>query len=158
MPRGNGGQSESKPAYGYSLGGGETEIAPQKSSRSYDETMSEITRQQYEDYQKRFLPYEQRLLDLASSDELLTNQLGRNVESVGQAFDTAAQTESMKNQRFGLGDTSTAQQKANTGLEKALTLASVQNETRQAVGDIKQGILTGAVTNPKKALEDIGGN
>lgn len=129
----------------------------QKASGSYDDIMSQITRQQYEDYQKRFQPYEQRLLDLASSDELLTTQLGRNVESVGQAFKTAEQTEAMQNQRFGLADRSTAQQKANTGLEQALTLASTQNETRQAVGDIKQGILTGAVTNPKKALEDIGG-
>lgn len=134
------------------------QLQPGPSGKSYDQTMSEITRQQYDDYQRRFLPYEQRLLSLASSDELLQNQLGRNVETVGQAFRTAEQSEAMQNQRFGLSDSSTGQQKRNTGLEQALTLASAQNETRQAVGDIKSGILTGAITNPKKALEDIGGS
>lgn len=160
MPRGNGGQAESRPPSitspsQPSLGDATKD---QASSQSYDDTMATITRQQYDDYLKRFWPHEQRLLDLASSDELLTNQLGRNVENVGQAFKTAEQTEAMKGQRFGLADTTTQQQKTGTGLEQALTLASAQNETRQAVGDIKRGIITGSVTNPKKELADIGGS
>lgn len=161
MPRGNGGQAESRPpsitspVQQPSLGDAAKD---QASSQSYDDTMAMITRQQYDDYLKRFWPHEQRLLDLASSDELLTNQLGRNVENVGQAFKTAEQTEEMRGQRFGLADTTTQQQKTNTGLDQALTLASAQNETRQAVGDIKRGIITGSVTNPKKELADIGGS
>lgn len=159
MARGNGGQKESRPPSitnptpQPSLGDA---TQNQASTQSYDDTMAMITRQQYDDYMKRFWPSEQRLLDLATSDELLTNQLGRNVENVNRAFQTAEQTEAMKGQRFGLADTTTQQQQTNTGLDKALTLASAQNETRQAVGDIQRGIITGAVSNPRKELSDIG--
>lgn len=122
----------------------------------YDDTMAKITRQQYEDYQSRFLPSEQRLLSLASSDELLNNQLQRNVENVDQSFESAQQAEAMRGSRYGLSDKTTGQQTTNTGLDKALATASVQNETRQAVGDIKNNIITGSASDPKQQLSKIG--
>ena len=110
---------------------------------SYDDIMAEITRQQYDDYIDRFLPIENQLIDLATSDELLNDQLARNVETVDQQYAMSSKGNEMQSGRMGLDNTKTAQQGTNTGLSKSLSLASAQNESRSAIDDLQKSIITG---------------
>ncbi|AGG58101.1 hypothetical protein VPAG_00065 [Vibrio phage douglas 12A4] len=110
---------------------------------SYDDIMAEITRQQYDDYINRFLPVENQLIDLATSDELLNDQLERNIETVDQQYATAGKSGEMQAGRMGLDNSKTQQQTTNTGLSKSLSLASAQNETRAGIDALQKSIITG---------------
>jgi len=134
----------------------EVEVSAPKST-SYQDTMAQLTRDQWTDFQTRYLPVQNDLLALASNDTLLTEQLGRNQANVDNSFNLAKQNESMRLGRYGLTPDSSAQDNTNNSLLKNLTNASVNNETRSSVDDLQNKIITGQGGAPK-TLADIGGN
>jgi len=121
----------------------------------YENTLADLTREQWKDYKNRFLPVQNELLGLATSDKLLNEQLGRNQENIDNSFETAQQNEEMRMGRYGLTPEHSNQNTNNNNLLKSLTTASVNNETRGAVEDLQNKIITGQGGAPK-TLADIG--
>ena len=123
---------------------------------SYQNAMADLTREQWNNFQTRYLPTQNSLLSLANSDQLLTEQLDRNKVNIENSFETAKQSESIRMGRFGLTPDDSKQGSNNNNLLKNLTKASVNNETRSAVDDLQNKIITGQGGAPK-SLADIGG-
>jgi basic membrane lipoprotein Med (substrate-binding protein (PBP1-ABC) superfamily) len=123
---------------------------------SYQNAMADLTREQWSNFQTRYLPTQNTLLSLANSDQLLTEQLDRNKVNIESSFETAKQGESIRMGRFGLTPEDSTQGSNNKNLLKNLTKASVNNETRSAVDDLQNKIITGQGGAPK-SLADIGG-
>ena len=134
-------------------GGGSTGLGA--SSTSYQDTMANLTRDQWNDFKNRYLPVQNELLALATNDKLLTEQLGRNEANVENSFSLANVNESMRLGRYGIEPDDSKQSNTNTGLLKSLTTASVNNETRSAVDDLQNKIVTGQGGAPT-SLADIG--
>lgn len=122
----------------------------------YQNALADLTRQQFEDYKNRFLPVQEELFGLATSDKLLNEQMQRNEKNIDNAFAQSQVAESQRLGRYGLSPEETAQGSANKGLLKGLTTASINNETRESVDDLQNKILTGQGGAPK-SLADIGG-
>lgn len=133
----------------------EKQAAPAIRTDSYSNTMADLTREQWTDFQNRFLPVQNDLLALADNDQLVTEQLGRNKHNVDNSFSLAKQGESMRLGRYGLSPDNSKQNDNNTGLLKSLTMASVNNETRSSVNDLQNKIITGQGGAPQ-SLADIG--
>ena len=125
-------------------------------STNYQDTMAELTRSQWNDFKNRYLPVQKELFSLATNDKLLTEQLDRNKVNIDNSFASAEQNESMRLGRYGLAAEDSKQNSNNTNLLKSLTTASVNNETRGAVDDLQNKIITGQGGAPK-TLADIGG-
>ncbi|MBM7070868.1 hypothetical protein JQC92_02280 [Shewanella sp. 202IG2-18] len=123
----------------------------------YQHAMADLTREQWEDYKNRFLPVQNELLELSQNDQLLTEQLARNETNIENSFNSAEQNESIRMGRYGLSNLDTQQSKNNNQLLKSLTTASVNNETRQAVDDLQNKIITGQGA-ARAQLADIGKN
>ena len=122
----------------------------------YQNALADLTRQQFEDYKNRFLPVQEELFGLATSDKLLNEQLARNETNINTSFNQSKIAEDQRMGRYGLSADNSKQSNANTGLLKSLTTASVNNETRESVDDLQNSILTGHGGAPK-TLADIGG-
>lgn len=133
----------------------EKQATPDIRTDSYQNTMADLTREQWSDFQTRYLPVQNDLLALADNDQLLTEQLGRNQHNVDNSFSLAEQGESIRLGRYGLSPENSKQSDNNTGLLKNLTMASVNNETRSSVDDLQNKIITGQGGAPK-TLADIG--
>jgi hypothetical protein len=134
--------------YGAGSGGG---------TASYQGTMANLTREQWNDFKNRYLPVQDELLSLATNDNLLNEQLTRNKQNLNNSFDLAETNENRRLGRYGLTADNTKQDKNNNNLLKSLTLASVNNETRSAVDDLQNKIITGQGGAPQ-SLADIGSN
>lgn len=125
-------------------------------TNSYQNATADLTRAQWEDFQTRFLPVQNDLLALADNNQLLTEQLDRNQNNINSSFASSKQGESIRMGRYGLTPENSIQNKNNTNLLKNLTTASVNNETRSAVDDLQNKIITGQGGAPS-TLADIGG-
>ena len=124
-------------------------------SSSYADVQADLTREQWERYKTTFLPEQEKLINLSNSSTLLNEQLGRNTENINQSFDQSQTNESMRMSRYGLSSKNSAQNTTNNNLLKNLTSASVNNETRQAIGELQDKIITGQGTSVQ-SLANIG--
>ncbi len=123
---------------------------------SYSDTMAALTRAQYEDYRKRFLQTEKDLVGLAMNDELFNKQIARNEENAAMNFRQADQRQASVGEKYGLGDRRTDQQKTNLANANALSLASANNNSRQAIGDLQLSLMTGGA-DTKQQINKLGG-
>lgn len=126
-------------------------------SDSYNNTMAALTRAQYADYLERFQPIENDLIGLATSDELYEKQVERNQQNAALNFAQADAAQASSMEKYGLGDQRTEQQKKNLGLTRALGLASMNNESRAAIGDLQRSIVTGQAAASKQQINQMGG-
>ncbi|MCS0183871.1 hypothetical protein NDJ06_00905 [Vibrio alginolyticus] len=116
-----------------------------------------LTRKQYEDYLKRFQQYENQLIGLAMTDKLLNNQLERNTETASKNLEQANINAANATKKYGLGDLRTNQQKRNLEMNNALALASTNKNTRQAIGDLQVGLMTGVSSGSRDLINSVGG-
>ena len=121
-------------------------------------TYANIIKSEYADYQDRFRPYEQKLLDYASGTDLLDQQLARITANVGAAYNNPGMSAgNIMQQRYGL--TQTAQGQASSqrqnDLQRAISTARARNNTRIANYDQHTGIITGANTTRSMVTEDM---
>jgi len=121
----------------------------------YQDALADLTRQQFEDYKKRYLPVQEKLFSLATDDSLLTEQLERNQQNIDSNFKIAKESEDRQLARFGVNAANSKQDNNNNNLLKSLTTASVNNETRSSVDDLQNKILTGQ-GGATSTLADIG--
>jgi len=131
-------------------------VSYQGGDKGYSDTMAALTRAQYDDYIQRFQPTEKNLVGLAMGNDLYNNQITRNTETAARNFRQADQQQANSSARFGLGDMRTEQTKTNLANENALSLASANNNSRQAIGDLQLSLMTGG-TSAKQQINKLGG-
>lgn len=110
-------------------------------------TYANIIRDEYADYMSRFQPYENKVLDLAESRELLNQQLGRITTNVNRSFSNPNMNAgALMQQRFGTSQNQQEQssQFRNNNRNQALSVAHAKNNTRLADADRRTGLITGS--------------
>lgn len=110
-------------------------------------TYASIIGDQYDDYLERFQPYEQRLVDLAQSRELLDQQLSRISVSNAASFSNPQMSAgNLQMSRYGVQQSEQQQAKSTrqNSMRQALSLADAKNNTRLANQDQRMGLITGA--------------
>jgi len=123
---------------------------------AYSNTMAAITRQQYNDWLKRFAPTEEKLIELATSGELYEQQQKRNEDMAASNLARAQNQAASTGARYGLADRRTNQQKNNLEINNALSLASMNNEGRQALGDLTNSIISGVSGSTGQKMNKLG--
>ncbi|MFB2927550.1 hypothetical protein [Aeromonas hydrophila] len=116
------------------------------------DTFAKITREQYQDWLTRFYPKQKELMGLATSGQLLREQLGRVEGNNVNALRTAQQATANRNARMGV-TTSTNPQDNSQGLRMALMMAGTENGLREQEKERQMGILTGADAGLRDAIK-----
>ncbi|MFJ5338110.1 hypothetical protein ACIPSD_03250 [Pectobacterium sp. CHL-2024] len=115
------------------------------------DTFADVTRKQYADWQQRYFPKLQSLMDLSTSGQLMNSQLARADSTQQQALNTA--TIGTANQQARYGAVQQANQGDNSlGLKSALATAGAKNGIRDAETDRQMNILTGGSTGLRELL------
>ncbi|KMV30338.1 hypothetical protein AB733_11680 [Photobacterium swingsii] len=117
--------------------------------------MAQLTRQQYADYLKRFQPTENSLIKNATTNDLYDLQVARNNEITSGNYNRTNQQQAAAQEKYGLTDRRTDQQKRNLDTTRGLALASMNNESRQAIGDLQRNIMTGAAGGTRQHINKL---
>lgn len=118
-------------------------------------TIGALTRAQWQDYQARFVPIENRLMDLTTynNPELAAAQVSDAMSSAGAAVDTANQNRELNRAQYGL--TARAGQQQLEARQDSVTRATASmdaaNKTRQALIDRNRMIAVGGIPNAGRA-------
>ena len=118
------------------------------------DTYAKITREQYQDWKTRFYPKQQELMELATNDQLLREQLGRVDENNANALRSAQQATANRNARMGVSSNTNDN---SQGLRAALMTAGTENGLREQEQARQMGILTGADAGLREAIKTGGG-
>ena len=142
--------------YGLYTGGGNGQSFVNPNDDEYaSKTYANIIRGEYRDYQNRFQPYEDRLMSLADSRELLDQQLSRITTNVNASFKNShLGASSLMQQRYGVANSNQMQAKnaKQTEINRAMSIAHAKNNTRVANADRQMGIVTGSNTARNNAM------
>ncbi|MBY6105034.1 hypothetical protein KUW19_00895 [Ferrimonas balearica] len=114
--------------------------------KAAQKTYADLTRAQWEDYKKRFLPVQKDYMDAVTSGKMLDEQLGRITTNVDNAFSSAAQAQQINQQRYGIKTNSTqdaASARSNAFAQSAAT-AQAMNTTRQGAEDTMNAFMEGS--------------
>lgn len=99
-----------------------------------------ITRQQYDDWYRRFYPEQKKLMEQSQSGELLGEQLGRVDENVDSAAQAAETGQANRMARYGV----TAEEDPSQDAKLALSKVSAKNGLRTYERDRSMKMLSGA--------------
>ncbi len=117
------------------------------------DTYASIIRDQYDDWKNRFYPKQQELMDLATSGELMKNQLARVDATTANSVNNAQVAQNNTMARMGVS-TATDGNDNSLGLKASLATASAKNGARSAEQERQLNILSGANAGLKSALLD----
>lgn len=124
-----------------SFGGG----APQKDEYA-QKKYAKISREQWADYQARFVPKENRLIASINNPALRKEEIGRAKTEVDDAFDAVGSAALMRAGRYGgMGGDERKVLDRKMGLERAKTRVAAINNTRQDIIDRDTQIESGMV-------------
>lgn len=118
------------------------------------DTYAQITRESYQDWKDRFYPKQKELMELATNDKLLQEQLGRVDENNANALRSAQQATANRNARMGVSSNTNDN---SQGLRAALMTAGTENGLREQEQARQMGILTGADAGLREAIKTGGG-
>ena len=118
------------------------------------DTYAKITRESYQDWKNRFYPKQKELMELATNDQLLREQLGRVDENNANALRSAQQATANRNARMGVSSNANDN---SQGLRAALMTAGTENGLREQEQARQMGILTGADAGLREAIKTGGG-
>lgn len=114
-----------------------------KQSTFASDTFAELTRRQWADYQKNTVPYENKLIEFATSKTVAADAMDRAGASVGAAFDR--QTEMTQDNLRGLGLTLNADEQAaatrSTGLSRSLAEVQARNQAGMQIRGLQKSLL-----------------
>lgn len=99
-----------------------------------------ITRQQYDDWYRRFYPEQKKLMEQSQSGELLGEQLGRVDENVDSAAQAAETGQANRMARYGV----TAEEDPSQDAKLALSKVSAKNGLRTYERDRSMKTLSGS--------------
>lgn len=117
-----------------------------------DDTFAEITREAWSDWQTRYEPVMDQMLNLVDSHQLMTDQLGRVSGNEQNALNTARVTQSNDMGRYGLAGATNPQDQSDS-VNAALSDASTKNGIRTAEQQRDMSILTGASSKGSSAVK-----
>ena len=117
------------------------------------DTYASIIREQYDDWKERFYPKQQELMNLATSGELMKNQLARVDATTANSVNNAQVAQNNTMARMGVS-TATDSNDNSLGLKASLATASAKNGARSAEQERQINILSGANAGLKSALLD----
>lgn len=125
--------------------------------RFASKTQGELAKAEYSDWTERYKPYEQKLVGLSEGYEILNQQLSQISADTLKANKRKQRIRDTLQSRLGI-QTSALQQKSidrQDQLSMALAQAKAENNSRVAVQDIQNSILTGTGYNSQRS--EIGG-
>lgn len=111
-----------------------------------------ITRQQYDDWYRRFYPEQKKLMEQSQSGELLGEQLGRVDENVDSAAQAAEMGQANRMARYGV----TAEEDPSQDAKLALGKVSAKNGLRTYERDRSMKMLSGASMGLRNAPQQQG--
>ncbi|MFU1851449.1 hypothetical protein [Citrobacter portucalensis] len=117
-----------------------------------DDTMAEITREAWEDWQTRYEPILDEMLSLEDTHQLMTDQLNRVSTNEQNSLNTAQVTQSNDMGRYGLASASNPQDQSDS-VSAALSDASTKNGIRTAEQQRDLNILTGSGSKASSAMK-----
>lgn len=106
------------------------------------DTFANLTRQQYADWQQRFLPQQEKLMGLATDNSLLNAQLNRTADTALNAKNSAQDSYNAQMSRMGVSTARNANDNSNN-LNTSLAVAAAKNGTRTAAEERQLSILAG---------------
>lgn len=119
--------------------------APQKDEYA-QKKYAQISREQWQDYQTRFVPKENRLIESINNPTLKTEEIGRARTGVDEAFDAVGSSALMRAGRYGgMGADERKVLDRKMGLERATSRVAAVNNTRQDIKDRDAQIESGMV-------------
>lgn len=138
---------------------GITSNDPTKKGSASDQ-MGNLLRAEWYDYEKRFAPYDQDLIGLATSDEDNQQAIARARQGVGGAFDTAAGTMQRNRERMGVTGLADVDNSISRQMAGSRTLAelSAVNNTRLHAQDRDKSIMAGDAAAGLKSGRLTGGS
>ena len=104
------------------------------------DTYARLTREQYDDWYKRFYPKQQQLLEDTQSGKLLNQQLNRVDENFESAQQASQVSQNNQMARYGLSSAKDSSSNAKT----ALAQVSTKNSLRDYEKERSMGTLSGA--------------
>ena len=110
-----------------------------------EKTYVDLYRAMYDDWQTRFEPYQQILIDAATSTEMLDDQLSRISATTDRTVAQAEQNAEMTRQRYGIQESATqaAANDSRMGINAGLAEVNAKNNTRQAAYENYQNVMLG---------------
>lgn len=108
-------------------------------------TRAWLARQQWNDYQQRFQPVEQELINAITTPEMLDQRLSAIRANVSNAGNASSQVQDMLMRRYGVAPSAQQRQVDANNRDLAASLASVNaaNNTRTQIYDRNQAALAG---------------
>ncbi len=122
-------------------------------------TYTDLFRAIYSDYQQRFEPYQEELLNAATSTEMLDQQLSRISATTERTRQQAIQTAEMNRGRLGLQQTAQQKQASQSRMNTSSALADInaKNMARQSAYDNYQNVMQGGGFRPDIQNPSVGG-
>lgn len=122
-------------------------LSKDKSKYSASENMAKIARAEWEDYKKRFVPIENRLISEVSDRSLYEEAAERGAQNVGLAFDSQLGINERNNQRLGITQTAEQQEQftRQAGLQRSLAQVEASNRGREAIDERNLNIMAGGI-------------
>lgn len=130
------------------------------SSRGAEYTYRDLYNAQWQDYQDRFLPVQEQLINEATGTAMLDEQLGRITALSATSKSLSNEAATIARSRFGMEQSSQQQAafNSNLNLDTALNMASAQNNSRSAAYDRYQSAMTGGTMQaPVNTTGETGG-
>lgn len=106
------------------------------------DTYANLIRQQYADYKTRYLPYQEKLMSLATDDSLMNAQVERTADNAANAVSSAEQAQSNQMARMGVAAQTNVNDNSSSA-NTALAVAAAKNGTRTAAEERSLAILAG---------------
>ncbi|AOP42947.1 hypothetical protein [Edwardsiella piscicida] len=120
------------------------------------DTYADLTRQQYQDWKKRFYPQLKKMMDYAAGDRLLSDQLSRADRHTQNSLRSALSGQVNQMARYG-APAARDPQDNSLGLRTALAHAGAKNSIRGAAEDRQLNILTGGSAGVREQMR-VGGS
>lgn len=121
------------------------------------DTYARLIREQYADWQNRFYPKQKELMGLATSGQLMNDQLARADANTQQTLNTAQVGQQNQMARYGVAQAPTAGDNS-LGLRAALETAGAKNGIREGEADRQMNILTGGSASLRQQMNIGGGS
>ena len=117
------------------------------------DTFAALTRQQWADYQRDVMPYENKLIEFANSQTVVPEAMARAGTAINSAFDRQGGATATRLKSLGLTLNADEQQAADrsTGISRSLADVQAQN----TAGAQTRGLQQALMGNPTPTIESL---
>lgn len=120
--------------------------------KTADYKYARLTRQQYDDWYKRFYPKQRELMEQSQSGTLLKSQLGRVDDNFDGASEAASRGQDMQMARYGLSSKDDPNRDAKLALSKVSAKNGLRDHERERSMNTLSGGSMGLRTNQQNQM------